>query len=87
MVGLGESDEDVRDLLRDLHAAGCAMVTIGQYLPPSKRHPPAARHVHPDLFAAYAAFGKELGIPHVFSAPLARSSYHAAEALAALEAD
>ena len=84
MVGLGESDADVRELLRDLKDVGCSMVVIGQYLRPSKRHPPVERYVHPDRFASYAAWGKELGIPHVFSSPLARSSYQAEESLVAL---
>ena len=79
MVGLGENDAQVRELLRDLKAAGCNMVTIGQYMRPSKAHPPVNRYVHPDTFAEYARWGKEEGIPHVFSAPLVRSSYQARE--------
>ena len=83
MVGLGETDENVRELLGDLKAAGCSMVTIGQYMRPSRRHPPVERYVHPDMFAAYAAWGAELGIPYVFSSPLVRSSYQAGELFAA----
>lgn len=77
MVGLGETEEQVRELLRDLKGAGCSMITIGQYMRPSKAHPPVARYVTPEEFAAYAAWGREMGIPHVFSAPLVRSSYRA----------
>ena len=81
MVGLGESDDHVRELLQDLHNAGCHMVTIGQYMRPSKAHMPVNRYVHPDQFDAYAQWGKAMGIAHVFSAPLVRSSYQAKEAL------
>ncbi|MDL2316978.1 lipoyl synthase, partial [Desulfovibrio sp. OttesenSCG-928-A18] len=84
MVGLGESDEQVRELLLDLRAVGCAMVTIGQYMRPSSAHPEVRRYVHPDQFALYAQWGREAGIPHVFSAPLVRSSYHAAQSLEAV---
>lgn len=86
MAGIGENDEQVRELLADLKNAGCRIVTIGQYMRPSKAHPPVARYVHPDMFAEYARWGKELGIDHVFSAPLVRSSYQARESLEALRA-
>ena len=85
MVGLGEDDNHVRELLRDLKSVGCDMVTIGQYMRPSKAHPPVRRYVHPDMFHQYARWGREAGIPHVFSAPLVRSSYHAGESLARME--
>lgn len=81
MVGLGESDGQVLELLHDLHGAGCRIVTIGQYMRPSLNHPAVERYVHPDSFDEYARQGRELGIPHVFSAPLVRSSYHAGEIL------
>lgn len=84
MVGLGENDEQVRALLRSLHGAGCSMVTIGQYMRPSTAHPQVDRYVHPDMFEEYARYGRELGIAYVFSAPLVRSSYQAAESLDAL---
>lgn len=84
MVGLGETDDEVLGVLEDLAAVGCDMVTIGQYMRPSRRHPPVARYVHPDIFADYARKGQALGIPFVFSAPLVRSSYHAEQAYAAL---
>lgn len=81
MVGLGETDEQVRELLFDLRDAGCDIVTIGQYLRPSPDNPPVERYVRPEMFEEYAAVGKKAGIRHVFSAPLARSSYQAAESL------
>ena len=77
MVGLGETDDQVREVIRDLHAAGCSIITIGQYLPPSKEHHPLDRYVTPEQFDAYAAYGTSLGVRHVFSAPLVRSSYQA----------
>lgn len=85
MVGLGEHDGQVRELLFALGDAGCSIVTIGQYMRPSDRHLPVARYVHPDRFAEYAAWGNAAGIARVFSAPLARSSYQAKESLAALD--
>jgi len=84
MVGLGESDDQVRELLYALKTAGCSIVTIGQYMQPSKKHPPPARYVHPDRFADYAGWGNAAGIAYVFSAPLVRSSYQAEESLGAL---
>ena len=77
MVGLGETDEEVRDVLRDLAEAGCRIATVGQYMRPSRNHPPVQRYVHPDVFARYAAWGREAGLEFVFSAPLVRSSYNA----------
>ena len=84
MVGLGETDGEVCGVLEDLAAVGCDIVTIGQYMRPSRRHPQVERYVHPDMFAAYARKGRELGIPFVFSAPLVRSSYNAEQVHAAL---
>ncbi|THB67658.1 MAG: lipoyl synthase [Desulfovibrio sp.] len=77
MVGLGESDEELRRVLGDMAQAGCAMVTLGQYLAPSRRHPWPDRFVEPGQFERYAEWAKEEGIPHVASAPLVRSSYKA----------
>uniref|UniRef100_B8DRR2 Lipoyl synthase n=1 Tax=Nitratidesulfovibrio vulgaris (strain DSM 19637 / Miyazaki F) TaxID=883 RepID=B8DRR2_NITV9 len=85
MVGLGETDDEVRATLADLAATGCHIATIGQYMRPSRNHPPAERYVHPDVFESYAAHGHALGIPHVFSAPLVRSSYNARAAYDALQ--
>ena len=84
MVGLGETDEEVLGVLADLAAAGCDIVTIGQYMRPSQKHHPVERYVHPDIFESYAQKGRELGIPFVFSAPLVRSSYNAEQAYASL---
>lgn len=77
MVGLGETDEQVYEVIRDLHTAGCSIITVGQYLPPSKEHHKLDRYVTPQQFEEYAAYGKSLGVKHMFSAPLVRSSYHA----------
>jgi len=86
MVGLGESREELREALADLAQAGVSMVTIGQYLSPTRRHLPVARYVEPPEFEEFVEWGKEAGIAHVFSGPFVRSSYHAAETVAALEA-
>jgi lipoic acid synthetase len=77
MVGLGETDEEVRGVLVDLAKAGCRIATVGQYMRPSRNHPPVQRYVHPDVFEEYAQWGREAGIEYVFSAPLVRSSYNA----------
>jgi lipoic acid synthetase len=79
MVGLGETAEEVEEALRDLRAAGCDIVTIGQYLRPSAGHLPVQRYYEPEEFAHFAAYGDTLGFQHVESAPLVRSSYHARE--------
>lgn len=79
MVGLGETAEEVEELLRDLHAHGCSMVTIGQYLPPSGSHLPLERYVPPSEFAHYREYGLALGFRQVASGPLVRSSFHAEE--------
>ena len=79
IVGMGETESEVFDALRDLRSTGCDVVTIGQYLQPSVSwHLPVDRWVHPDEFARYKAFGEsELGFAWVESGPLVRSSYHA----------
>ena len=79
MVGLGESDEEVISLMKDLKKVNCDIVTIGQYLRPTKDHLPVQRYVHPDLFREYKQAGLEMGFKHVESGPLVRSSYHADE--------
>jgi len=76
MLGLGETKEEVVQTLKDLYSAGCDVVTIGQYLQPTKRHLPVQRFVHPDEFAEYRQIGYELGLDYVESGPLVRSSYH-----------
>jgi lipoic acid synthetase len=79
IVGMGEREDEVRAAMRDLRAAGCDLLTIGQYLQPSLSwHLPVDRWVHPDEFARYKAYGQdELGFAWVESGPLVRSSYHA----------
>lgn len=82
MVGLGETDDEVRGVLGDLAAAGCRIATVGQYMRPSRNHPEVLRYVHPDVFEQYAVWGRERGIEFVFSAPLVRSSYNAGQVFA-----
>lgn len=77
MVGVGETIDEVKDVMRDLRAHDVDMVTIGQYLQPSKHHLALERYVHPDEFKALEDFGLELGFTNVASGPLVRSSYHA----------
>jgi lipoic acid synthetase len=84
MVGLGEERHEIEDTLRDLCAAGVAILTIGQYLRPTPQHLPMARYYHPDEFAALKQFALDLGFGHVESGPLVRSSYHAHEQADAL---
>ena len=79
IVGMGETREEVLAALADMRTIGIDIVTIGQYLRPTSRHRPIHRYVHPDEFAEYKGFGEGLGIPHVESGPLVRSSYHAKE--------
>jgi lipoic acid synthetase len=79
IVGMGETREEVLATLADMRAVGIDIITIGQYLRPTARHRPIHRYVHPDEFAEYKAFGEGMGIPHVESGPLVRSSYHARE--------
>ena len=79
MVGIGERAEEVGETLRDIRATGTEVLTIGQYLQPSRDHLPVDRWVHPDEFAAYRDEALELGFSHCESGPLVRSSYHAHE--------
>ncbi len=83
MVGLGETVEEVEQVLVDLREHEVDLITIGQYLRPSAKHLPIARYVHPDEFAHFAEFARGLGFRHVESGPLVRSSYHADEQAAA----
>lgn len=76
MLGLGETKDEVVQTLKDLHNVGIDVVTIGQYLQPTKKHLPVQRFVHPDEFAELRDIGYELGIDYVESGPLVRSSYH-----------
>lgn len=77
MAGLGETPAEVEELMDDLLAAGCKILTIGQYLQPTHRHYPVAEYVTPEQFAEYKRIGLEKGFEQVESAPLVRSSYHA----------
>jgi lipoic acid synthetase len=81
MVGLGETQEEIVELLQDLREAGCQILTIGQYLSPSlmKRHLPVERFVPPEEFELYHRLAMDLGFKHVMSGPLVRSSYLAEE--------
>lgn len=81
MLGLGESDDEVRQTLQDLRVAGVSIVTIGQYLPPSAAHWPLDRYVTPEEFDRFGEFARQLGFSAVASSPLVRSSYHAGELL------
>lgn len=77
MVGLGETEEEVFQIMDDLLEHGCDVLTIGQYLQPTKMHIEVAEFIHPDQFARYAEIGLARGFPFVESGPLVRSSYHA----------
>lgn len=77
MVGLGETPSEVEELMDDLLATGCSILTIGQYLQPTRRHYPVEEYVTPEQFAQYKQTGLEKGFEQVESAPLVRSSYHA----------
>ncbi len=76
MLGLGETKEEVIQTIRDLKDNGCDVITIGQYLQPTKKHLPVQRFVHPDEFAELREIGYGLGLDYVESGPLVRSSYH-----------
>jgi len=82
MVGLGETADEVRAVLRDLREAGCGIVTIGQYLAPSKAHLPVARFVEPAEFEAWEAEARALGFQAVAAGPFVRSSYQAEQVFA-----
>jgi len=77
MVGVGETREEVLQVMEDMYAHNIDMVTIGQYLQPSRDHLPVDRFVHPDEFEEYAQIGEKMGFHHVASGPMVRSSYHA----------
>ena len=79
MLGLGESDREIRQTLLDLYHHHCRVVTIGQYLQPSKTHHPVKRFVTPDEFDRWREFALEMGFSAVASGPFVRSSYHAKE--------
>ena len=77
MVGLGETPAEVAEVMTDLRAHGCDLLTVGQYLRPDAKHLPVVRYWHPDEYAAIRALGRRLGFRHVEAGPLVRSSYHA----------
>ncbi len=77
MVGLGETDDEVLDVMRDLRAHDVDMLTIGQYLQPSSHHIPLTRYVTPEQFAVFEAAAAEMGFKHAACGPMVRSSYHA----------
>ena len=77
MLGLGEEIEEIEQVMRDLRAHGVNMLTLGQYLQPSRHHLPVARYVHPDEFERLRLIGEQMGFSHVASGPMVRSSYHA----------
>ena len=77
MLGLGESPEEVLETMDDLRAVGCEVMTIGQYLQPTKNHYPVKDYITPEQFDEYGRIGKAKGFRHVESGPLVRSSYHA----------
>ena len=79
MLGLGETSEEVFDLINDIYETGCDILAIGQYLQPTKKHLPVKRYVHPDEFKIYKNYGLKIGLSWVESGPLVRSSYRADE--------
>jgi len=83
MLGLGEEREEVLAAMHDLAAQGTDILTLGQYLQPTREHLPIVRYIHPDEFADYKKMGEQMGFAHVESGPLVRSSYHAFEQEAA----
>lgn len=77
MLGLGETDEEIKAVLQDMRAYNCDRLTLGQYLQPSKHHSPVQRFVTPAFFAELGKYAENIGFSHVASGPLVRSSYHA----------
>ncbi len=82
ILGMGETMDEAREVMRDLRSVGCDIMTIGQYLQPTKGHVPVARFYDPSEFALFKEEGKALGFTHVESGPLVRSSYHAEQQVA-----
>lgn len=77
MLGLGETRDEILETMDDLLEAGCEVMTIGQYLQPTRQHYKVREYIHPDVFAEYGEIGKAKGFRHIESSPLVRSSYHA----------
>lgn len=84
MLGLGEQQEQVISVMKDLRRVGCDFITIGQYLAPSRKHFEVVEYVHPDTFKEYERLAYSFGFVHVASGPLVRSSYHADDAVNSL---
>jgi lipoic acid synthetase len=84
MVGLGETNEEILEVMRDLRAHGCELLTIGQYLQPSRHHLPVLRFVTPEEFEQFAHAAREMGFRNAASGPMVRSSYHAEQQAAGL---
>jgi lipoic acid synthetase len=87
MLGLGETIDEVQQVMRDMREHDIDMLTLGQYLQPSRDHLPVIRFVHPDEFDDLAEYGSEIGFAHVASGPMVRSSYHADQQAAAVSAN
>jgi lipoyl synthase len=85
MVGLGETDEEVREVMRDLRSVDCDILTIGQYLQPTQKHLGVQEFVTPEQFEAWRVYGEEIGFLQVVSSPLTRSSYHAEQVRSLME--
>lgn len=81
MVGLGETELEIIETMNDLRQAGCSILTIGQYLQPSRKHIEVSHYIHPNQFATYKKIALEKGFLHVESGPLVRSSYHADQSI------
>lgn len=82
MLGLGETGNEVVQVLGDLHGAGCVYLSIGQYLAPSRNHYPVQEYVRPEIFEGFRKIALDMGFSHVESGPYVRSSYHAGQYLA-----
>ncbi|HLV31249.1 MAG TPA: lipoyl synthase [Chitinispirillaceae bacterium] len=81
MVGFGENESQITDVMKDLHQNGCTILTIGQYLQPSSGHTPVVKFIEPEKFEYFKQLAKNIGFKSVFSGPYVRSSYRAAELL------
>ena len=85
MVGLGETDDEIKQVMHDLRAVDCDILTIGQYLQPSQKHLSVVEFVRPEQFDAWRTYGESLGFLQVVASPLTRSSYHAEQVRALME--
>tara|TARA_B100001029_G_C15034789_1_gene439399 strand:+ start:576 stop:1205 length:630 start_codon:yes stop_codon:yes gene_type:complete len=77
MLGLGETEEELHEVMKDLRKVGCDLLTLGQYLQPTQKHLPVKEFIHPDKFAEHKEKAEAMGFTYVASGPLVRSSYHA----------